>query len=32
MSELKKEAELSAIETKDLKNLNATLKTKLEDV
>ncbi len=32
MSELKKEAELSAIETKDLKNLNATLKAKLEEV
>jgi hypothetical protein len=32
MSELKKEAEFSAIETKDLKNLNVTLKTKLEDV
>lgn len=32
MATLKKEAEFAAIETKDLKTLNSTLKTKLEEV
>ena len=32
MTALKKEAEFSSIETKDLKSINQTLKTKLEEV
>ena len=32
MAALKKEAEFSSIETKDLKSINQTLKTKLEEV
>lgn len=32
MAALKKEAEFAAIETKDLKTLNSTLKNKLEEV